>query len=352
MKIQWTPWNVPMHRRLEVFCAAFAMFVALILGPISAIVMIYWVYAGNIFLKAISILYAAFIYYDRNAGDSGGRGAGNKWSRELWIWKHYLNYFPIDLVKTVDLPADRNYLICLFPHGVLCQSAFANFGSNFSKWPSLFPGIRSKCTTLSYHHYMPIMREMILSWGMCSASSNSLRTLLTQSNDPNHESNGDGYTSNAPVLMVGGAQEALSAFPKQYRFVLKDRKGFVKIALKTGAPLVPAISFGENDIFEQIHHAPGTTIRYIQDTIKKYTKLAPVHLVGRGFLQYNFGFIPRRHPITTVIGAPIELEKNLNPSANEVNEVHELFCKRLTELFETHKSKYVEDYVNVHVEII
>lgn len=187
---------------------------------------------------------------------------------------------------------------------------------------------------------------------MCSASSNSLNTLLDQSNDPNHESNRDGYTSNAPVLMVGGAQEAFSAFPKQYKFVLKDRKGFVKIAIKTGAPLVPAISFGENDIFEQISHPPGSYIRYIQDTIKKYTKLAPVHLVGRGFLQYNFGFVPRRHPITTVIGAPIHVKKNLNPCDEEINNIHELFCKRLIELFETHKSKYVDDYENVHVEII
>lgn len=42
MKIQWTPWNVPMHRRLEVMSAAFAMFVALALGPISAILMLYF----------------------------------------------------------------------------------------------------------------------------------------------------------------------------------------------------------------------------------------------------------------------------------------------------------------------
>lgn len=187
---------------------------------------------------------------------------------------------------------------------------------------------------------------------MCSASANSLKTLLTQSNDPKHELNSDGYTSNAPILMVGGAEEAFNAFPKQYRFVLKDRKGFIKIAFKTGTPLVPAISFGENDIFELIYHAPGTIIRYIQDTFKRLTRFAPVILVGRGFLQYNFGIIPRRHPITTVIGAPIHLEKNLNPTAAEINEVHEIFCKRLIELFETHKSKYVEDYENVHVELI
>lgn len=187
---------------------------------------------------------------------------------------------------------------------------------------------------------------------MCAASQNSLKTLLIQSNDPNHESNRDGYTANAPVLMVGGAQEAFSAFPKQYKFVLKDRKGFIKIAFKTGAPLVPAISFGENDVFEQVYHPPGSTTRRIQDAIKKYTKLAPIQLVGRGFLQYNFGIIPRRHPITTVIGAPIHLKQNFNPSDAEIDDVHDLFCKHITELFETHKCKYVEDYENVHLEII
>ena len=35
-------------------------------------------------------------------------------------------------------------------------------------------------------------------------------------------------------LVVGGALEALEANPGQYNLKLKDRKGFVKIALKTG----------------------------------------------------------------------------------------------------------------------
>lgn len=41
------------------------------------------------------------------------------WVRSFLVWKWILNYFPIDLVKTADLPSDRNYLICVFPHGIL-----------------------------------------------------------------------------------------------------------------------------------------------------------------------------------------------------------------------------------------
>lgn len=196
------------------------------------------------------------------------------------------------------------------------------------------------------------MRELILSWGFASASQNSLNRLLTQSNDPNDESNRDGYTSNAPVLLVGGAQEAFFAIPNQYRLVLKNRKGFVKIALKTGAPLVPAITFGENNLFDQVHFPPGSIVRKLQDTFKYYTGLAPVFVNGRGFLQYNFGFIPRRHPLVTVVGAPIQLKKNPNPSIAEIDEIHDLFCKHLVDLFEDHKSKYVKNSKNIHVEII
>lgn len=200
--------------------------------------------------------------------------------------------------------------------------------------------------------YMPIMRELLMSWGYCAASANSLNKLLTQSNDPNHESNRDGYTSNAPVLMVGGAQEALLAFPNQYKFNLKNRKGFIRLAIQNGASLVPAIAFGENNIFEQIQYPTGSLCRRIQDLFKWYTGVSPVLFNGRGFLQYNFGFIPRRHPITMVIGTPIPLETNIDPSNKEINEIHTIFCKQLTELFETHKSKYVANSENIHVEIV
>lgn len=200
--------------------------------------------------------------------------------------------------------------------------------------------------------HMPIMRELILNWGMCSASANSLTTLLTQSNDPKNASNHDGFTSNAPVLTVGGAQEALSAFPDKYRFVLKNRKGFAKIALRTGTPVVPAISFGENNVFEQIQYPTGSLVRKLQDAFKSVTKVAPVHFNGRGYLQYSFGFIPRRHPITTVIGAPMHVTKMANPTKDDIDKLHADFCVKLEELFEAHKAKYVKDAANVHIEII
>jgi 2-acylglycerol O-acyltransferase 2 len=79
--------------------------------------------------------------------------------------------------------------------------------------------------------------------------------------------------------------------------VVKNRKGFVKVALRNGAPLGPVISFGETDLFDQLK---SRTLRKVQEFIRNYLGFAPVNINGRGFLKYSFGIIPWRQPITTV----------------------------------------------------
>lgn len=69
---------------------------------------------------------------------------------------------------------------------------------------------------------------------MGSCSAKSLNNILSQSNSKSDPKNQDGYSSNAVVVMVGGAQESLHSRPDNYVFVLKKRKGFVKIALRNG----------------------------------------------------------------------------------------------------------------------
>ena len=39
--------------------------------------------------------------------------------------------------------------------------------------------------------------------------------------------------------------------------ILNKRKGFVRIALETGAHLVPVVGFGETDLFEISQPKPG-----------------------------------------------------------------------------------------------
>lgn len=153
----------------------------------------------------------------------------------------------------------------------------------------------------------------------------------------------DGFTSNAVVLVVGGAQEALNARPGCYRICIKNRKGFVKIALETGASLVPVISFGEVDVFDQPPNEKGSKLRKFQETYKKWTGVAPALFIGRGFFQYSFGIIPRRSPINTVVGAPIAVDKIPTPSIEDIDNLHAKFVEELKGLFDEHKGKFLKN---------
>lgn len=42
-----------------------------------------------------------------------------EWIRNLKCWKYAIDYFPVDLVKTVDLPPNRNYLFAACPHAIV-----------------------------------------------------------------------------------------------------------------------------------------------------------------------------------------------------------------------------------------
>lgn len=109
-----------------------------------------------------------------------------------------------------------------------------NMGMDIPKWLKLFPQVRPKIATLDHHFKTPFLREVIRLWGMMSVSKESLVYLLNKSNDPKHEDNQDGFTSNAVAILVGGAQEAMDSHPGQYVLTLKNRKGFVKMAIRTG----------------------------------------------------------------------------------------------------------------------
>lgn len=43
----------------------------------------------------------------------------NRTVRNFHVWKHFANYFQLNLVKTVDIPPTKNYVLAFFPHGVM-----------------------------------------------------------------------------------------------------------------------------------------------------------------------------------------------------------------------------------------
>ena len=60
------------------------------------------------------------------------------------------------------------------------------------------------------------------------------------------------------ILVTGGVLEAMNAgVGDKIKLVLKQRKGWIKLALRFGVDLVPTFSFGEHSIYGQMHNPEG-----------------------------------------------------------------------------------------------
>lgn len=109
-----------------------------------------------------------------------------------------------------------------------------NLSLDIQPWLQLYPKIRPKLATLDSNLYVPFLREFLRFAGLISVTKESLLNHLCSSNDPKDPINRDGFTSNVVAVIVGGAEEAMYSRPGNYVLVLKNRKGFVKLALQTG----------------------------------------------------------------------------------------------------------------------
>ncbi|KAK2824797.1 hypothetical protein Q7C36_018724 [Tachysurus vachellii] len=144
----------------------------------------------------------------------------------------------------------------------------------------------------------------------------------------------------AAVVAVGGAPESLEARPGALTLQLLQRKGFIKLALKHGAGLVPVFSFGENELFDQMENPVGSALRRVQDRLQRVMGVALPLFHARGVFQYSFGLLPYRRPVYTVVGRPIRVDLNPCPTKEDIESLHQRYMEGLTQLFEENKEKY------------
>ncbi|CAL8082066.1 unnamed protein product [Orchesella dallaii] len=325
--VEFAPLDIPWERRMQTLAVTSWIATFFLMGPVSLVFLIYLLFYTRFWL--ISLLYLTWFIYDLDQCNKGGRSW--QWVRHWKLWKRYCAYFPIRLVKTDELDPKRNYLFGIHPHGILCSGAFGNFATEGNDVKKVFPGIVPHLLTLEGHYLFPFYREYLMCSGSCSASKSSMNYLLSRPEG-----------GHACVVVVGGAPESLDSHPGSYIVQLRKRKGFIKIALRHGASLVPIFSFGETDIYDQVANPEGSLLRRIQNKLQTVLGLAPCVFKGRGIFQYTWGLVPQRRPITTVVGSPIHLDKVENPTQEEIDVIHKKYVDSLIQLFYTHREKYAD----------
>ncbi|OPJ71439.1 2-acylglycerol O-acyltransferase 2 [Patagioenas fasciata] len=322
--VEFAPLSIPLQRRLQTASVAQWVFSFLCLAQCCIAAFIALLFTRFWLLSA---LYAAWWFLDREQPRKGGRRIHAM--QNSVVWRYMKDYFPVTLVKTAELDPRQNYLVGFHPHGVLAVGAFINFCTEASGFSTFFPGITPHLMMLSLWFRVPFFRDYLMSGGLVSSDKESASYVLKKPEG-----------GNMLAIIVGGAQEALDARPGSCTLLLKNRKGFVRLAIEHGTPLVPCFSFGETDLYDQVNNPKGSCLRWIQHRLQQIMGISLPLFHARGIFQYSFGLMPYRRPIYTVVGKPIPVQKKYRPSEEEVAEVHQKYLNELCKLFEEHKAKY------------
>lgn len=232
----------------------------------------------------------------------------------------------MSLHRTQELDSKKSYIFGYHPHGFISLGALLNFGTEATGFSKIFPGVSVSLLTLDSNFKIPFYREFLLSLGLGSVSRLSCSNILGQ--------------GRSCCIVIGGAEESLFARPGTCDLVLKKRLGFIKIAMKQGASLVPVLGFGENDLYDQLQSKKNSRVYKFQQLMKRILGFTIPMVHARGIFNYDYGILPFRTPVNVVVGKPIPLNQNDNPTADDLLNVQEIYIQELRRIWNEHAAVF------------
>ena len=242
---------------------------------------------------------------------------------QSWIACRVIKYFSFRFIaeERPKNPSDKDYrpwIMVAPPHGVF---PYGNLLAMLV-WPALngshFRGLASSSALRP-----PIFKQILRSMGVVDASRHVARKMVEE--------------GNCLGISTGGVAEVFETNAEDECIVLRERIGLIKLAIQTGADLVPCYLFGNTDLLgcwagEGIPHG-----RTILERISRKIGFALIFIHGR------FGLpIPRRVPVLGVMGKPIPTFhlKCEQPTQEQLYSIQKLLLDEMEEIFERYKGLY------------
>ena len=152
-------------------------------------------------------------------------------------------------------------------------------------------------------------------------------------------------------MYPGGEKEQMRTMVGKHRCWVNTRKGFCRLAVEFGIPVIPHYTFGENDLYG-VSEVLLSARMWICDVLHVALPIA----FGRFGLPFPLG-LPRKPPsgLVLCVGRPVRPQKQIDPKADPdgfsaaVDDLHGRYLAALREVFDENKAKcgYPDDEIEL-----
>lgn len=261
-----------------------------------------------------SLLLGGFIAYLPTMADGAQYSGRRAWPafQRLAAWRWLTRWMPMRIAHAPRLDDGKQYIFCAFPHGIITANHFMTMTNACGFFERVHGGERRDLAA-SVLFIIPFLRDFLLWLGNVDASRGVARRLLSK-----------GYST---MIYVGGEREQIMTSMDDARVVVADRKGFARLALEFGVPLVPVYVFGESRLY---HTYQG--LQALQLWLVRKLRVAVPLAVG-----WKGTPLPRREALHMVVGEPVPVPRVRTPTLAQVDALHAQFVTALRALFDRHK---------------
>lgn len=235
-------------------------------------------------------------------------------AKKSWLFRglfhHWRRFFALQVVMEDDAIPHRALFGC-FPHGVFPLGLF--LASSVSD--EILPGRRVKGAIASAFFWVPLLGNLLSVFGCVPADAEEMEKHLR--------------ADTSVFLLPEGIAGIFQTSFQSERAFLRSRKGFVRLAMQTGASLVPVYVFGQSHLLSVL---PGNG-SFLEAWSRKL-RVSLLLFFGDWMLP-----LPRAIPLLVVAGPSIETSSS-NLSDEAVDAKHAEFCQSLIALFDRHKASY------------
>ncbi|KAG7402198.1 hypothetical protein PHYBOEH_005761 [Phytophthora boehmeriae] len=277
----------------------------------------HYIYDMEAFMPVLLLTIFIYIYeftYRGNPQQTGCRERSSWVTGRSFLVDTVKRYFNGNIIRMAPLDPEKQYVLSFHPHGIMPISVM--WLQFTDQWRKLFPNFYAHILTASVLHHLPLARDILHFYGSREVTRSAFAYTLQ-----NKES---------VLLVPGGQAEMLEqrSAQKEVR-VYTHHKGFIRLAIEHGVPLVPVLSFNEGEMMDNVR-APMMQRWFV----KKLAFPFPYFPYGRGLLP-----IPRKVDIPIVVGEPLEVPHIAKPTKEDIDEVHTKYFAALEGMFFKYKDE-------------